>query len=272
MDRLSVKRLVESTAFQTFIFAVIAVNAITIGVETKPPSEEAANALEVFDYICLGIYVVEAALKLYAYGKDYFKDRWNVFDFIIIVLSLWPTRFVPMPVQLARTVRLFRVVRVFRIVSLFKQMRIIVESLAHSIPGVLWTFALLMVIIYVFDVAGVFLFGDRCPDYFGDLPTGLWSLFQIVTLEAWPDIASGVMGQYPEAWLYFVPFVIIASFIMLNIVLGIILDTVEESRQAGRVEEGKTEVQLARELDELKKQIETVQRLLDKSNNEMSKR
>ena len=203
---------------------------------------------------------------MYAYGRDYFRDGWNVFDFAIIVLSLWPIRLVPLPVQLARTVRLFRAFRVFRLVSFFRQTRVIVESLVHSIPGVLWTFLLLMIIVYMFDVAGVFLFAEKCPVEFGSLSAGLWSLFQVVTLEGWPDLAHNVLEQYPLAWLYFVPFVVLASFIMVNIVLGIIVDAVDESRQCARVDEGATEAQLAQELEELKQQIETVQNLLEKAN------
>ena len=265
MDKQRVKALVDSVPFQTFIFVVILVNAITIGFETCNLSDEVDAALEAFDYICLTIYIIEAALKIYSYGLDYFKDKWNIFDFAIIVVSVIPARIVPMPVQVVRTIRLFRVARVFRLVSMFKQMRMIVESIGRSIPGVLWTLLLLLVVVYVFDVAGVFLFAERCPEYFGNLSTGLWSLFKVVTLEGWPDIAHGVMSEYDLAWLYFVPFIVLASLIMLNIVLGIILDTVEESRQANRVEPGATHEQLSQELDELRKQIETVQHLLEQS-------
>ena len=264
MNRENVKTMVESKAFQAFVFAVIAVNAITIGIETSPPSEQAADLLEAFDYVCLGIYMVEAALKMYAYQGDYFKDGWNVFDFAIILLSLMPFRLMPMPVQFVRIVRLLRVVRVFRIISMFDRLRIIVESIARSIPGVLWTLLLLVIIVYAFDVAGVFLFSERCPVQFGNLSSGLWSLFQVLTLEGWPDIAHATMSEYPHSWLFFVPFVILTSFIMVNIVIGIIVDAVEESSQIKRIDAVTPQAQLAEELAELRAQIETVQYLLDK--------
>ena len=265
MDRQTIRAIVDSKGFQVFIFIVIAVNAVTIGLETCELSDGVDAALEAFDFVCLAIYVIEAALKIYAYGKGYFKDGWNVFDFTIIILSLAPARVIPLPIQVVRTIRLFRVARVFRLVSMFKQLRVVVESIGRSIPGVLWTLLLLLIVIYVFDVAGVFLFSERCPEYFGDLSTGLWSLFKVTTLEGWPDIAHGVMAEYSFAWLYFVPFVVLASLIMLNIVLGIILNTVEDSRQANRVDPGSTREQLSQELDELRLQIETVQNLLEKS-------
>ena len=265
MSKQHVRTIVDSKPFQVVIFVLIAVNAVTIGLETCNFSDSVDAMLEAFDFLCLVVYIVEAAMKIYAYGGEYFKDKWNLLDLSIVLLSIAPARIVPLPIQIVRTIRLFRIARVFRLVSMFKQMRVVVESIGRSIPGVLWTLALLLIVVYVFDVAGVFLFSERCPEYFGDLSTGLWSLFKVVTLEGWPDIAHGVMSEYDLAWLYFVPFIVLASLIMLNIVLGIILDTVEDSRQANRVEPGSTTEQLSQELDELRKQIETVQRLLEQS-------
>lgn len=272
MRQDSIRNLVESQGFQVFIAVVICLNAVSIGFETAKPPGEVLDLLVAFDLLCLGIYIVEAGMKLYVYHVDYFKDGWNMFDFAIIVASLAALLrsvlaiAMPVPIQIARTIRLFRVIRVFKLVSLFSKLRIIVESIGRSIPSVLWTCLLLFIVTYVFDVAGVFVFGDEFPDYFGDLAAGLLTLFQVLTLEGWPEIARPIIQVYPLAWLYFVPFIVITAWIMLNIILGIILDTIEESRQASRVEPGATDVQLATELAELKAQIETVQRLIDKAN------
>ena len=274
MDREAIRNLVESRRFQIFIGVVIGINAITIGLETADLPMGTLQALFAFDLLCLGIYIVEAFLKLRAYGIDYFKDGWNLFDFTIIVLSLVVIVLsmleiaMPFPVQVARTVRLFRVVRVFKVVSLFDRLRIIVEAIGRSIPGVLWTCLLLFVVMYVFDVAGVLIYGDEFPQFFGDLAAGLLTLFQILTLEGWPEIARPIIEIYPFAWLFFVPFIVLTAFIMLNIILGIIIETIDESRQAARVEPGATDVQLAAELADLKEQIEIVQRLIDKTNQE----
>ena len=268
------KAIVESRPFQAFIAIVICVNAITIGCETTPVPYEVLVSLNLFDGVCMIIYIVEAALKINAYGRGYFKDGWNLFDFAIVASSLLIAlldllaiaTFIPL--QIMRTIRLFRVVRLFKLVSMFRRLRVIVEAIGNSIPGVLWTCLLMLIVIYVFDVAGVFIFGKDFPEYFGDLGAGLFTLFQIVTLEGWPDIARQIIAAHPLAWVYFVPFIIVTAFIMLNIILGIILNTIEESRQAERVEPGATDAQLAQELAELKAQIDTVERLLDKANAE----
>lgn len=265
MNREKYRALVEKRSFQTFIIVVIAINAITIGLQTVFQEGTIGVALELFDYVCLLVYIVEAYLKLRAYGSGYFRDGWNVFDFVIIVLSLVPPSIMPIPIQVARVLRLFRVARVFRLVSVFQQMRIIVEAIGKSLPGVAWTALLLVLVMYVFDVAGVFLFGEQFPEFFGDLGAGMFTLFTIVTLEGWPDIARTIIAAYPVAWLYFVPFVILSAFIMVNVVLGIIVSAIEERTQAARIDASETQdAQLSTELAELRAQVETVEYLLAK--------
>ena len=277
MDSGRAGTIVESRSFQLFVAAVICINAITIGCETLDVPDGMSLLLSIFDLACLGVYIVEAYLKISAYGNAYFQDGWNIFDFLIVVVSVLVLLLsalaiaVQIPVQVLRTIRLFRVVRLFKLLSMFRKLRVIVEAIGRSIPAVLWTCLLLLIVLYVFDVIGVFVFGKEFPTYFDDLTTGMFTMFQIVTLEGWPDIARPIIEAHPLAWLYFVPLVILTAFIMLNIILGIILETIDESRQAERVEPGATEVQLAQELDDLKEQIETVQRLLDKTNAENRK-
>ena len=277
MDSGRAGTIVESRSFQLFVAAVICINAITIGCETLDVPDGMSLLLSIFDLACLGVYIVEAYLKISAYGNAYFQDGWNIFDFLIVVVSVLVLLLsalaiaVQIPVQVLRTIRLFRVVRLFKLLSIFRKLRVIVEAIGRSIPAVLWTCLLLLIVLYVFDVIGVFVFSAEFPAYFDDLATGMFTMFQIVTLEGWPDIARPIIEAHPLAWLYFVPLVILTAFIMLNIILGIILETIDESRQAERVEPGATEVQLAQELDDLKEQIETVQRLLDKTNAENRK-
>ena len=266
MNRERVRALVETNAFQVFIVAVILVNAIVIGVQTTVAGEgPLALALSVIDALCLIIYVVEAALKIRALGVGYFRSSWNVFDFTITAVSLLPAFLLPFPVQVLRVLRLARIARIFRLVSAFRQMRIIIEAIGKSLPGIAWTAILLAIVIYVFDVAGVYLYGAEYPEYFGSLPIGAFTLFQVVTLEGWPDIARDIMGVHPSAWLFFVPYVMVSSFIFVNVVVGIIIGTIEESTQAERINmDESAEKQLRTELAELREQIKTVEYLLDK--------
>lgn len=242
MTREQAKNLVESTGFRSFIFIVIFINSITIGlqishfsalVETFP---QIMSYLELFDLLCLLIYIVEAALKLYAYGRHYFKSAWNIFDFVIIVLSVLPMLVVmPVPVQFLRIIRLVRVVRVLKVISLFEQMHIIVEAIGKSLSGVVWTALLLLIVIYIYDVIGVATFSEAYPELFGDLAIGAATLFEIA-LSGWPDIAHDISLNYAWGYFYFVSYVVISALIVLNVVVGIIVDAIQNSAQAERDE------------------------------------
>ncbi|MBR2834855.1 MAG: ion transporter [Coriobacteriales bacterium] len=226
------KRIVESNVFSFFIIAVIVLNALILGLQTMNLSEGTRRALATCDQICVFIYVVEATLKIFAWRSEYFKDGWNIYDFTITVLSVIPTNIFPVPIEVARILRIFRAFRVFRLISAFKQLRVIVVGIAKSIPGVLWTALLLFVVIYIYAIIGVTLFDELYPERFGDLGSALFSLFEIVTLEGWPDIAYPIIKEMPFSGLYFITFIILSSFILLNVVLGIIVNNIDESRRS----------------------------------------
>ena len=236
--REKAKAIVESKAFERFILVVIIVNAIAIGIQTTHPEGGLAEGLVVFDYVCLAIYIVEALLKIIAWRGAYFRDGWNIFDFTIIVLCCIPMGIIPFPVQVARVLRIFRVFRVFRLISAFKEMRVIIQAIGRAIPGVIWTAFLLLIIYYVFAIIGTESFGAAFPDWFGDIGKSFYTLFQVMTLESWSmGISRPVMEVFPWAWAYFVPFVIISAFIIVNVVVGIIVDVVDQTRGSAEREE-----------------------------------
>ena len=236
--REKVKGIVESKAFESFILAVIIINAITIGLQTAHLGEGLEQGLIIFDYVCLGIYIIEAILKIIAFGGGYFRNGWNLFDFTIIVLCCIPTGIIPFPVQVARVLRIVRVFRVFRLISAFKEMRVIIQAIGRAIPGVIWTAFLLLIVYYVFAIIGTESFGKVFPEWFGDLGASFYTLFQVMTLESWSmGISRPVMEAFPWAWAYFVPFVIISAFIIVNVVVGIIVDVVDQTRGAAEAEE-----------------------------------
>ena len=231
--RNKAKALVETSAFRSFVMLVIIANAAAFGLQTTHLSAEWASVLAAFDTLCLGVYVAETVLKLVAYRRSYFRDGWNVFDFTIISLSLIPTALLPVPIQVARLLRVVRSFKDFRVISIFAETRLIAEAIVRSLPGVLWTAALLFIVCYVFAITGVALFGETFPQYFGSLGKSLYTLFQIMTLESWSHgIARPVIAAHPWAWVYFVPFVVTASFIMLNVVVGLLVNSISETRQA----------------------------------------
>jgi len=267
--REKVFNFVGSRAFNGVIMAIILVNAFTIGLQTLDLSPEAMRALEMFDALCLGIYMIEAALKIYARGAAYFKAPWSVFDLIIIVVSLIPVGSLPFSPQVIRTLRIIRYFKTLRLVSGFSHMRVIIDALGRSIPGVAWTAILLMIVHYVFAIVGIDLFREEFPEYFGSLGTALFTLFQFATLEGWPDVARTIIDVYPASWAYFTSFVVLAAFIIVNVVVGIIVEAVEQSQEAERRKHlakkaSPKEDDLRQELVRLKEQIGKVEAMLDK--------
>jgi voltage-gated sodium channel len=219
-----VEALVEHRRVQQFIIWVIVANAATLGLETSPAvTRDFGGALHVADRVMLGIFVVELGLRLYAYRWRFFRDSWNVFDFLIVGISLIPTAG-PFSV-----LRAMRVLRVLRLISAVPAMRRVVNGLLAAVPGMASIGALLALVIYVAGVMATKLFGHISPHYFGDLGTTLFTLFQTMTGEAWPDIAREVMAAAPLAWIFFVIYILISSFAVLNLFIAVIVNGMEKS-------------------------------------------
>jgi voltage-gated sodium channel len=216
--------LVEHKRFQQFIIWVIVLNAMTLGLETSDGvMANFGGLLHAADNIMLAIFVVELAIRLYAAGWRFFTDSWNVFDFIIVGISLLPATG-PFSV-----LRALRVLRVLRLVSAVPAMRRVVAGLLAAVPGMASIGALLGLVIYVAAVMGTKLFGDISPEYFGGLDTTLFTLFQTMTGEAWPDIARDVMAEAPMAWIFFVIYILVSSFAVLNLFIAVIVSGMEKT-------------------------------------------
>ena len=218
------RTLVEHRRFQQFIIWVIVVNAVTLGLETSSRvARDFGGVLHVADRVMLGIFVVELALRLYAHGPRFFRDSWSVFDFLVVGISLIPATG-PLSV-----LRALRVLRVLRLVSAVPAMRRVVDGLLAAVPGMASIGALLGLVIYVAAVMATKLFGHISPHYFGDLGTTLFTLFQTMTGEAWPDIAREVMAEAPFAWIFFVAYILISSFAVLNLFIAVIVSGMEKT-------------------------------------------
>jgi voltage-gated sodium channel len=225
------RALVEHKRFQQFIIWVIVVNAATLGLETSTTvMGSVGGLLHVADHIMLGIFVVELVCRLYAYGWRFFTDSWNVFDLLIVGISLLPATG-PFSV-----LRALRVLRVLRLISAVPAMRRVVSGLLAAVPGMASIGALLALVIYVAAVMATKLFGAISPEYFGDLGTTLFTLFQTMTGEAWPDIAREVMAAAPLAWIFFVIYILISSFAVLNLFIAVIVNGMEKTVTSDLVE------------------------------------
>lgn len=220
-------KIVLNEKVQHFILVVIVINAITLGLETvKSVEANFGGLLTLIDHVILGIFVVELLLKIMALKLNFVKDPWNIFDFLIVAIS-----FVPSADGLS-ILRALRVLRVLRLISGFPKLRLIVRSLLVSLPSIGWISLLMVIVFYVFGVMATKLFGQAFPDWFGTLGSTLYTLFQIMTLESWSmGIARPVMEVFPYAHLFFVPFVLISSFVVLNIFVAILVNDMSSSAQ-----------------------------------------
>ena len=221
--REQINFFVESKPVQNFITGLIVFNAITLGLETSAEIRaEIGTILQVIDYFVLTIFVLEMILKLFAQRVEFFKNGWNIFDFIVVSIALIPAAG---PLYVLRALR---VLRVLRLISVVPQMRRVVQALVKAIPGLLSIVALISLIFYVSAVLATNLFGGEFEEWFGSIGASMYSLFQIMTLESWSmGIVRPVMKVYPYAWLFFVPFILITSFAVINLFIGVIVDAMQ---------------------------------------------
>ena len=214
---------IESAPVQHLIIGLIVVNAITLGLETSATvTTHYGGILKRFDQLVLAIFVLEIGAKLYAFRLGFFRSAWNLFDFIVVGIALIPASG-PLAV-----LRALRVLRVLRLISTVPRLRFVVEALLKAMPGISSIAVLMLLLFYVFAVMATSLFGERFPDWFGSIGASMYTLFQIMTLESWSmGIVRPVMEAHPYAWAFFIPFILIATFTMLNLFIGIIVDTMQ---------------------------------------------
>ncbi|MEP3420364.1 MAG: ion transporter [Erythrobacter sp.] len=221
------KALVESGGFERFIIAVIVINAIGLGVETSPSAMAVVGrVVSWLDTVALTIFVVELAIKLFAYRLAFFKSGWNIFDLIIV-----GSAFAPSGAQFS-VLRALRILRALRLVSVVPSMRKVIVGLFSAIPSIATVIIMLLLLFYISAVMATRLFGEAFPEWFGNLGASLYSLFQIMTLESWSmGIVRPVMEEFPFAWAFFVPFILLTSFIVLNLFIGVIVNAMAEATE-----------------------------------------
>ena len=224
------ERAVAAAWFRHGVTAVIASNAIVIGLDTSAALSAAYGALfEGASQTFLAIFVVEALIKMAAKWprvSNYFRDGWNVFDFTVIVVSLLPNTG-----ELATLARLARLFRVLRLVSALPGLRLIVATLIRSVPGMFNVLALMSIVFYVYGVAGYHLFHEIDPTHWRTLGISLLSLFRIVTLEDWTDIMYAALEHHWWAWVYFVSFVVVGTFVVINLFIAVVINSLDEAKQ-----------------------------------------
>lgn len=224
--RKTLEWLIDHPYVRLFIIGLILINALVLGLDTYPAIKaNYGTLLHQIDHVILWVFVIELTIQFMAKGLKLFKDPWALFDFVIVGIALLPAQ------ETFSVLRAARVLRVFRLVSAFPNLRRIVQGLLSAIPGIGAIIAILLIIFYIFSVMATNLYGPSYPQYFGNLQTSLFTLFQIMTLEGWPDIVRQVLETHPYAWIFFVIYILISTFAVLNLFIAIIVDSMQTMHQ-----------------------------------------
>ena len=218
----SLQTILETARVRKFITTVILFNAVILGLETFDMAmAKACLLIGVLNRICLAIFVVELVLKLLVYRLRFFCDGWNIFDFAIVAVSLVPA---------AQSLPVLRSLRILRVVSVAPRLRRVVEGFITALPGMVSVFLLMGIIFYIGLVISIQLFSTDFPQWFGSLAQLAYSLFQIMTLESWSmGIVRLVMGVYFYAWAFFVPFIMVTTFAVVNLLVGLIVNSMQDA-------------------------------------------
>ena len=226
--REKVAAFLETSIVRNTIIGVILFNAVLLGLETSPAAMALFGVvLKTLDHMCLGIFIAELFAKFYAHRLKFFRSGWNIFDFLIVGISLIPAG------QGFSVLRALRILRVLRVVSVAPRLRRVVEGLIHALPGMGSVFMLMALIFYISSVMATKLFSASFPEWFGDLGSSAYSLFQIMTLESWSmGIVRPVMEVHPQAWMFFVPFIMVTTFAVVNLLVGLIVNSMQDAHAA----------------------------------------
>ncbi len=223
--RTQATALLERPTTRNFVLGVILLNAFVLGLETFPAVMDRAGWLILtIDMMCLGVFIAEIVLKLFAYRLSFFRSGWNMFDFVIVGISLVPGS------QNLSVLRALRILRLLRVLSVAPSLRRVVEGLITALPGMGSVFLLMTLIFYIGSVMATKLFGSSFPEWFGHLGLSAYSLFQVMTLESWSmGIVRPVMEVYPYAWAFFVPFIMVTTFAVVNLLVGLIVNSMQDA-------------------------------------------
>jgi voltage-gated sodium channel len=204
---------------------VIIFNAIILGMETSPEiMARWGSVIIALDVACLGFFIAEILLKIFARGHRFFKSGWNIFDLVIVMAALVPGS------HTTSVLRALRILRVLRVISVAPSLRRVVEGFVTALPGMGSVFLLMAILFYIGAVISTKLFAASFPEWFGDLGRSGYTLFQIMTLESWSmGIVRPVMEVYPYAWMFFVPFIMVTTFAVVNLLVGLIVNSMQDA-------------------------------------------
>jgi voltage-gated sodium channel len=232
-ERNSLARVVDSPAFTTVVVTTIAINAVVLGLQTYDGVVDRwGDLLDLVNALCLGVFIVELLIRIASYWPRpwaFFRNGWNIFDFVVVAAA-----FVPGIRQNSTLLRLARLLRIVRIVRVLPDLRVLLLGVWRSILPLASIGAVTATILFVYGMVGWILFGDDLPGEWGNVGQAMLTLFVMLTLENWPAYMEAAVEVEPWAWVYFVSFILVAAFIVLNVLIGIVLNSMEEARELER--------------------------------------
>lgn len=223
------QQIISNKAFEFFIIFVIMASALTIGAKTYNISPLVLQALEISDKLITVIFVIEISIRFLATHphRDFFKSGWNIFDTVIVLVSLIPID----ETDMALVARLVRVFRVLRMISIIPELRVLLNSLLMALPRLGYVMGLMFIIFYIYGAIGSLMFEKVNPVLWGDISISMLTLFRVMTFEDWTDVMYETMVVYPFSWVFYLSFIFLTAFAFLNMVIGIVVNVLEEQHQ-----------------------------------------
>lgn len=249
--RLKLRSLRKNSFFELFVISIILLSALNIGLSTFNVNTNLLKILDTLDYLITFFFLTEILIRIYSYEKvsHFFKKKWNIFDFIIVLLSLIPLN----GVEVIIVARLLRVFRLLRIISFIPQFRVLIESLAQAVPRVSYVLLFIFIETYIFAAIGSILFEKVDPEHWDNIGVAMLTLFKVGTIDGWIEIMNNTLPSYPFSWFYYILYIIITGFIFLNMVVGVIIDVM--------IRQNTTEIESSPELLAIEKIIKKVSSL-----------
>jgi len=259
--RLSLFRLKQNRVFEAFVIAVIIISALEIGAKTYELGPIGLAITEYMDLFITLFFLIEISIRFIAEEKkkEFFKSAWNIFDTLVVVISLIPID----ESEMALLARLVRIFRVLRMISIIPELRILINSLIKALPKMGYVVLLLFIIFYIYAAIGSFLFNDINPVLWGNIAISMLTLFRVMTFEDWTDIQYETMEVYPTSWIFYMTFIFLTAFAFLNMVIGIVVGVMDAENKLEREKTEPSMNDLQDQIAQLSAQLVKVQQSLD---------
>ena len=245
--------------FELFVIFIIIFSALVVGVKTYPMSPVALRVISILDWLITIFFIIEICIRFISEEnkKDFFKNGWNIFDTLIVIISLIPIE----DSEMAVVGRLIRIFRVLRMVSIIPELRILLTSLMKAMPQLGYIVLMLFIIFYIYAAVGSIFFEAINPVLWGNISISMLTLFRIMTFEGWADIMYESMAVYPLSWMYYLSFIFLTTFAFLNMVIGIVVNVLDEEHREARLK--KEEQQHPLTLEDLDRKIERLMEMIE---------